>query len=140
MNVRLHESQQPFNRRVAKNNYVVHAAKRGDELSTVLVGHDRLSRSLEALHRSIVVHRHNEPVGFSGSSFEVPRVAYMKQIKAAVRKRDRSAFGPIARHRSHEFTFGNDVSQYPIPGCDLEPLPPAPEPRPLTSNPRSPPL
>ncbi len=88
-----------------------HRAQRRDQLGAIGRREDRPSRPLEGAHRGVVVHGHDQHVGFAGRGFEVADVADVQQVEDAVGERHGPAGVPrlldprrqgLAReHRGH---------------------------------------
>ena len=68
------------------------------------------ARSLQGRHRSIVVHRDDQPIGFGRRALQVAHVADVQQIEAAVGERDPASRGAIARHRLDELGLRKNLS------------------------------
>ena len=68
---------------------------------------DRMGRPgpFQPRHRIVVVHGHNEPIGFRGRALQISHVPDMQQIEAAIRKRDRPPRGADRRDESHQSEF-----------------------------------
>ena len=106
VHVRLQESQQPLDVRIAEHHDVIHAAKSGDELGTIRRGQDGTARTLERRDGRIVVDRDDQTLGFRRGAFQIAYVADVQQIEAAVRERDRPAGRAIARDDGAKICFG----------------------------------
>jgi hypothetical protein len=104
-----------------KNDDVVDAAERGDELRAIAGGEDRTSFPLQLLHRRIVVECHDEHVAFASGGFEIADVADMKDVEAAVGECNRPPGGTFIAHTLGELFARHDlVSMYDlVPLCGL---------------------
>jgi hypothetical protein len=103
VDVRLYQLQQALDRRVTKNDDVVNAAQRGDELGAFLRRKDGPAFAFQSGDRSIVVDRNNQAIGFRGCRVKIPDVADMQEIETAVRKRHRSTGRAVARDGFDKF-------------------------------------
>ena len=97
MHVGLDQHQQPLDVRIAEHNHVVDAAQRADELGAIGGRQNRAARPFQRRHRPIVVDRHDQAIRLGRRPLQVPDVADMEQIEAAVRERD---VCPAARSRA----------------------------------------
>ena len=83
------------------------AAQGGDELGAIRGGQNRPPGALQAGDGPIVVHRDDQPIGFSGRALQIPHVPDMQQIEAAVRKRNRLSRRTLARNRVDKLLLRN---------------------------------
>ena len=105
MNVRLQQAQQSLHGRIIEQNDVVDTTQGCDELGTIRSGEDRTPRPFESGHRSIVVHRDNETVRHFCRALQVPDMADVQQIEAAVGEGNRAAVLAIARDGRHKLAL-----------------------------------
>ena len=119
VDVRPQRLEQLGDRRRGEDDDVIDSGERGHQLGPLGRGEHGAPRSLEGGHRAVVVDRHHQPVRFRGGGGQVPHVADVDQVEAAVGERDGAALGARRVDQRPQLHMRNDPSHYP---ASLRPL------------------
>jgi len=108
VDIRFEKYQQPTWIRVTKDNHVVHAAHRGDELGSLARRKHGSPGTFETRDRQVVVDGDNQSICFGRGALQVPDVADVQQVETAVGERERTSSLTVARDSRQEICLGED--------------------------------
>jgi len=95
MDIRLQRHQDVFDVRLIKNSDKVHAGERGENISPLLLGKDGSSFAFELPDGRVAVEGHDQDVALFFGSLQIPDMAGMDQVEAAVGQDDDLAYFPF---------------------------------------------
>ena len=115
VHIRLHDAQQPLDRRIAEDDDVVDRRKRRQDLCTLGRRDDGTAWAFQRRHRAVVIHRDDEPVGFAGGPRQIADVSHVDEIEAPVRKRQAPTLRSVASDGLHQLRLGHDPTHHQFP-------------------------
>ena len=110
VDVGLDPAQQAFDVVVGKRHDVIDRVERRDDLGPLGRRHHRPPRPLQPCDRCVLVHGDDEAIGFGGRALQVPHVADVQHIEAAVGERNRAPRGAVVRDGLHQLGLAQHPS------------------------------
>ncbi len=98
VHVGLEQPEQAVNIRVGEQHDVVHVFDRRHHFRAIGAAQNRAARSLQSLHRLIVVDGDDQPVGLRRGAGQIAHMADVHHVEAPVGKRNRPSAFPIGDH------------------------------------------
>jgi hypothetical protein len=110
VHVWLQRFEQGTDRRLGKDDHIVHTPQRGDELSAMSGGKYRPALPFQPSNRLVIVDRHDEAICLGGGGLQVANVADVQQVEAPVGERQAPAGSAVGANTFEQLVAGKDLT------------------------------